>query len=83
MDELVIPVDSKKMDVGDAEEHVSRLDTLLNYIQVSLESVRSQNAMVNAVLKKTGQLIWPAHAPWQKGRASGGGCSPAVSVPVL
>lgn len=71
------------MEVGDAEEHAARLDTLLNYIQGSLETVHSQNAMVDAVLEKAGQLIWPARAPWQKGRASGGRCSPAASTPVL
>jgi hypothetical protein len=81
VDELVLAVDNKKMEVGDAEEHGARLDTLLNYIQGSLETVHSQNAMVNAVLEKTGQLIWPARAPWHKGRASG--CSPAASTPVL
>ena len=79
----MLAVDNKKMEVGDAEEHAVRLDTLLNYIQGSLESVHSQNAMVNVVLEKTGQMIWPARVPWHKGRASGGCCSPAASTPVL
>ena len=83
VDELVLAVDGKEVEVGDAEEHAARLDTPLNYIQGSLESVHSQNAMVNAVLEKTGQLIWPARVPWHKGRASGGGCSPAASTPVF
>ena len=60
VDELALAVDKKKMEIGDAEERMARLDTLLNDIQGSLETVHSQKAVVDAVLEKAGQLSFQA-----------------------
>ena len=60
MDELALAVNKKKMEIGDAEESMARLDTLLNDIQGSLETVHSQKAVVDAVLEKAGQLSFQA-----------------------
>ena len=56
VDELALAVDQKKTEIGDAEERMARLDTLLGDIQGSLETVGSQKAVVDAVLEKAGQL---------------------------
>ena len=60
VDELALAVDKKKMEIGDAEERMARLDTVLNDIQGSLEMVHSQKAVVDAVLEKAGQLSFQA-----------------------
>jgi hypothetical protein len=53
-------VDRKKTEIGDAEERMARLDALLSDIQGSLETVRSQKAVVDAVLERAGQLSFQA-----------------------
>ena len=60
VDELALAVDKKKMEIGDAEERMARLDMLVNDIQGSLETVHSQKAVVDAVLEKAGQLSFQA-----------------------
>ncbi|MBW3536021.1 MAG: hypothetical protein KY453_12550, partial [Gemmatimonadetes bacterium] len=60
VDELSEAVDRKKKEIGDAEARMARLDTLLGDIQGSLETVRSQKAMVDAVLDKASQLSFQA-----------------------
>ena len=60
VDELAEAVDTKASEIGDAEARMARLDTLLGDIQGSLENVRSQKAVVDAVLEKAGQLSFQA-----------------------
>jgi len=60
VDDLAEAVDKRKTEIGDAEERMARLDTLLGDIQGSLESVRSQKAVVDAVLEKASQLSFQA-----------------------
>lgn len=60
MGERESAVDKKNMEISDAEERTVRLDTFLNDIQGSLETVHSQNVMVDAGLEKAGQMIFQA-----------------------
>ena len=60
VDELALAVDKKKMEIGDAEERMARLDTLLNDIQGSLETVHSQKAVVDAVARESGAAVVPS-----------------------
>ena len=58
VDELALAVDREKTEIDDAEERMARLDALVADIQSSLETVRSQKAVVDAVLEKAGQLAF-------------------------
>jgi chromosome segregation ATPase len=60
VDELALSVERKKTEIGDAETRMARLDTLVTDIQGSLETVRSQKAVVDAFLEKAGQLAFQA-----------------------
>jgi hypothetical protein len=48
------------MEIGTAEERMARLDTLLNDIWGSIDTVYSQKAVVDAVLEKVRQLSFQA-----------------------
>lgn len=60
LEELSAKVERRSIEVTEAEERMARLDTLFHDMRGSLETIKTQKAMVDMVIQKAGQLSFQA-----------------------